>query len=89
LASPAVFTPQRSSNHTTDAEVGLVKLPKANELIDDSFLLSHAIQLWHKSGIIRHADVVEIGTKAVEEGKRKIRKPVLMVRVCYQVNIAH
>jgi hypothetical protein len=69
LTPTAVLTTKRRADHTKDAEVGLVKLPEADEFIDDSLLFSNAVKLGHKAWIEHHASDVEIRACSQEHGE--------------------
>jgi len=65
LASFAVLASERRSNHARSTEVLVVKLPKTQELVDNSLLLAPATRLWDKAGVLDHAQDVEVRTSTV------------------------
>lgn len=60
LASPAMLTPQRLSNHANNTEIILVKLPQPEQLADDLPLLVPARKLGDESRVRYHRIRVEV-----------------------------
>lgn len=69
ITPAAMLAPKRSANHACDAEVGLVKLPQSNQLIDDGLLFSDAAHLGHKAGVFDHAEDVEVCRESEKSGE--------------------
>jgi hypothetical protein len=72
----AMLTPERRADHACHAEVGLVKFPQLDKLINDGLLLCNAAQLGHKAWIVNHADDVEVARKPIENDEGDIEKIV-------------
>lgn len=58
-----MLTSQGRPDHTLDAEIGLVKLPGRNQLVDDGLLLRNSVQLWHEARIAHHTAVIKPRTE--------------------------
>lgn len=76
LASFAVLASERRPHHALNTEVLVVKLPKTQELIDDSLLLAPATRFWDKPGVLDHAQDVEVRTSTVCNAKQEVEKGV-------------
>lgn len=74
LALPTVLAPQRGPNHARNTEIGLVKLPQRQKVINDGLLLGNAIHLGHKAWIVSHARGVEEGCETCKRGKRNVEE---------------
>jgi hypothetical protein len=72
ITSLAMFTPQRLANHARYTKVLLIKLPKAQEFIDDCFLLSYTAQFGDVTRFIKHSTKVEICAEAAKYDKHNI-----------------
>lgn len=59
LTPPTMLTSQRRPDHALHTKVRLVKLPEADELINNSLLLRNTIQFRYKAWVASHAAVVE------------------------------
>jgi len=78
----AMLTPHRHPIHADNAEILIVKLPEAKQLIDDCLLLASTIQLGHVSRIFDHTVDVEIQGETVRGPKDDIQEEVLRIRIC-------
>ena len=72
IASLTMLAPQRHPNHTGDAEILVIKLPQAQELINNSLLLSKAAELGNIARFVSHATEIEVATERVENSERDI-----------------
>lgn len=76
LASPTMLAPQGRSNHAHDAKVGLVKLPRLEQLVNNGSLLCNAIHLGHKSRIVSHCSDVEENRQGEKSCKQNVQNDV-------------
>lgn len=61
----AVLTPQRRPDHARHAEVALVELPLAYQLVNDGLLLGDARHLGHEARVEHHRARVEVRRQRV------------------------
>ena len=73
VASFAVFASQGLAIHTWNAEVVFIKFPKAQKIVDDSFLLREAAEFGHKAGLVEHGAAIEIPTQSISKHKPNVR----------------
>jgi hypothetical protein len=76
ITSFTMLASQRHSNHARNAEVLLIKLPQAQQLIDDNLLLSEAAEFGHKPRLIEHRAEIEIPAEGIKYSKGKVAKGV-------------
>ena len=72
LAPATVLAPQRSPNHARYTKVRLVVLPLADQLVDDGFLLSDAVELGHEARVVNHGPGVEEAGKREKGGEEEV-----------------
>ena len=68
--SSTVLTSNRPSDHASYAEVLVVKLPQAQQFVDDSFLLSSTSKFWYVARILDHAIYVEVCTESIADSEK-------------------
>lgn len=61
IASLAMFTSEWHAYHTRHAKIMLIKLPEAQQLINDRFLLCQTSKFWNIARLIDHRACVKIG----------------------------
>jgi hypothetical protein len=76
IASFTMLASQRHSNHARNAEVLLIKLPQAQQLIDDSLLLRETAEFGHKPRLIEHRAEIEIPAEGVKYSEGKVAKGI-------------
>jgi hypothetical protein len=76
IASFTVLASQRHSNHAWNAKVLLIKLPQAQQLVNDNLLLCETTKFGDKSRLIEHRAEVEISTKSIKYSEEKIAKGI-------------
>lgn len=82
LAATAMLASKRRLNHASNTKVGLVVFPLSKELINNSLLLSNAVHLGNKTGVVSHACNVEVHCKAEKEGKKEVEYAVAFAFGC-------
>jgi ribosomal protein L35AE/L33A len=76
LATTAVLASKRRSNHTDDAEVGIVVFPGLEKVVNDGFLLGNAIHFRHKAWVVSHGSDIEKGRRSKSGSEGEIQKRV-------------
>ena len=71
---------QRLSYHAGDAKVLVIKLPQAQEVINNSLLLVPTGQFRYISWIFDHAVNIEICAEAVGDRKKEVQDWIRIVR---------
>jgi len=74
MAASAVLAPDRRPNHARNAKIGLIKLPQRKQLVNDSLLLSDAVESWHKAGVGTHCGDVIKHHESVQDCKHEIEQ---------------
>ena len=72
LAPAAMLAPKRRADHACRAEVRLVKLPGADEVIDNGLLLGNSVHLRDKAGVVHHGRDVEVGSHSQEGSETQV-----------------
>ena len=62
----------RYPDHAMYTKVLIVKFPKANQLVNNSFLRCTTTELWYVARVFNHADDIEVGTKTIAHCKQEI-----------------
>ena len=75
LTPTAVLASERRPDHARDAEMALVVLPLADQLVDDGLLLGDAVELGHEAGVVDHGAGVEEAGEGIEDGEQKVPEP--------------
>ena len=69
IAPFAVFASQWHANHARDTEVLFIKLPQAQELINNLLLLSETTKLRNKARFVETGAEVEVATQTVKNAE--------------------
>jgi hypothetical protein len=72
VASLAVSASEGSADHTSNAEVGLVKLPQAEKIVDDSLLLGNPIEFRDKARVEQHAGRIEVSRRGINSCEKEV-----------------
>ena len=72
IASFTMLASQRHPNHAGNAEILLIKLPQAEQFIDNNLLLCEAAEFRYKARFIEHCAEIEVPAKSVEYAKGKV-----------------
>ena len=78
--SLAVLAAERLPDHARHAEVVLVKLPQAQELVDDGLLFGDAVQFGDIARVKYHTGRIKVDRQTERAGKEKVEQGV--VRKC-------
>jgi len=76
IASFTMLASQRHPNHAGNAEILLIKLPQAEQFIDNNLLLCEAAEFSHKARLIEHCAEIEVPAKSVEYAKGKVAERI-------------
>ena len=76
LAPLTVLAPQRRPDHARHAEVALVELPLADQLVDDGFLLGDALHLGDEARVVGHGAAVEVAHEGEAGAEAEVEPPV-------------
>jgi len=75
LTPAAMFASQWSSDHARNTKVGLIKLPEADQLVDNGLLFGDSIELRHETRIVDHTPDIKPGAQGIGEDERKVHQP--------------
>jgi hypothetical protein len=75
LAPAAVLAPERCPDHACHAEMRLVILPLADQIVDNGLLLGNPVELGNESRVVHHGPRVEEAGKGNRNKKHKIPQP--------------
>lgn len=73
IAPLAVLASHRHANHTSNAEILVIKLPQAYKLVNYSLLLRQASCLGDITRLVQHRADVEVCTERVRYNESKIK----------------
>lgn len=79
LAASAMFASQRRSNHACNTEIGLIKLPRGQQLINHSPLLRNAVQFRDESGVKSHAGRIKKRRETEKRSKDEVQQQMRAV----------
>ena len=71
-----MLAPQRRPNHARNTEVGLVKFPQLDELVDDGLLLRDAVHFRNKARIVHHSGDIKVANEGKEDDESQVEPPV-------------
>ena len=74
LAPFAVLASQRCTDHTRDAEVGLVEFPHSQQVVNDSLLLGNAVEFGDKPRVEDHGGRIEVRGESVKNQEEQVKQ---------------
>jgi len=76
IAPFTMLASQRHANHAGNAEILLIKLPQAEQFIDNNLLLREAAEFRYKARLVEHCAEIEVPAKSVEYAKGKVAERI-------------
>ena len=89
LTPLAVLASQRCPDHACDTEVGLVKFPHSEQLLDNGLLLGNAVEFGDKSWIEDHGRGIKVRRNSIQYHEEQVEEPMAASKGTYYHQSAH